>query len=298
MTQKVNETSLDLIRSWKTESKVYNTYVIHMTPERAQKILDEFNFNNRDLQKSQVNAVVKSIAKEGWIKDGGALLFSTEGSITEFQHRLQAIVQSNTSAEVPVIEGVAPDSFTKGAKALARKPIHEIQRKDSSVLPAEATALGELAKRRKMEPFKLQNAIKYWNEWKAYVRIGLVRITPFFENTTEFTHNKRVFAAWAALMQYHGQKDLAMNFLDLLEKQLLQVEQTVLMTQFLEFFKNYSVYKSNAGRTNFLYELICHTTDRLSKNPTGKIELGITDPSQIRKDRGVYNLFLENPENL
>lgn len=290
--------NLDLVRSWKTKSKTYNTYVIEITPERAQKILDEYNIDNRKMTKSQVNAVLKSIAKEGWIKDGGALLFNTDGAITEFQHRLQAIVQSNTTAEIPVIEGVVPDSFTKGAKALIRKPIHEIQRKDDSVLPAEATTLGELVKRRKMQPLTLQTAIRYWNEWKSYVRVGLLTITPFFDNTTEFTHNKRVFAAWAALMEFHGQRDLAKTFLDLLEKQLLHEQETVLMTQFLQFFKDYSVYKSNAGRTTFLYELICHTTDRLSKNPTGKIELGITDPSQIRKDRGVYNLFLENPQNL
>jgi len=290
--------NLDLVRSWETKSKTYNTYVIEITPERAQKILDTYNIDNRKMTKSQVNAVLKSIAKEGWIKDGGALLFNTNGAITEFQHRLKAIIQSNTSAEVPVIEGVAPDSFTKGAKALVRKPLHEIQRKDDSVLPAEATALGELVKRRKMQPLTLQTAIRYWSEWKSYVRVGLLTITPFFDNTTEFTHNKRVFAAWAALMEFHGQRDLAKTFLDLLEKQLLHEEETVLMTQFLQFFKDYSVYKSNAGRTNFLYELICHTTDRLSKNPTGKIELGITDPSQIRKDRGVYNLFLENPQNL
>lgn len=290
--------NLDLVRSWKTKSKTYNTYVIDITPERAQEILDKWNRNNRDLNQGQVNAVVRSIAKEGWIEDGGALLFSTDGDITEFQHRLHAIIQSNTTAQVPVIEGVAPDSFTKGAKALTRKPIHEIQRKDKSVLPAEATALGELVKRRKMKPLTLQTAIRYWNEWKAYVRVGLLTITPFFSNTSQFTHNKRVFAAWAALMEFHGQRDLAKTFLDLLEKELLHEEKTVLMTQFLKFFKEYSVYMSNAGRTTFLYELICHTTDRLSKNPTGKIELGITNPSQIRKDRGVYNLFLENSQNL
>jgi len=290
--------NLDLVRSWQTNSKTYNTYVIKITPERAQEIFDNFNLDNRNLQNSQVNAVLKSIAKEGWVTDGGALLFNTNGDITEFQHRLKAIIQSNTTAEVPVIEGVDPEAFTKGAKPLPRKPIHQIQRRDKSVLPAEATALGELAKRRKMEPLKLQNAIRYWNEWKSYVRVGLLTVTPFFDNTTEFTHNKRVFAAWAALMEFHGKRDLAKTFLDLLEKQLLHEEKTVLMTQFLNMFEKYSPYKSNAGRTNFLYDLICHTTDRLSKNPTGKIELGITDPSQIRKDRGVYNLFLENPQNL
>ena len=70
---------------------------------------------------------------------------------------------------------------------------------------------------------------------------------------------------------------------------------------FRQFFEKHSVYMSAAGRTEFVYKLLCVCSDRLLKKPNGDIELGLKldklDHDKLNK-RGFYRKFLENPDNL
>ena len=58
---------------------------------------------------------------------------------------------------------------------------------------------------------------------------------------------------------------------------------------------------SNAGRTEFLYQLLCVASDRMIKESSGNIQLNVSmdkmNHETLRK-RGTYRKFLENPDNL
>ena len=108
-------------------SKKAETFIIELTPEKAQFILDFYNKDNRKLSKSQVNAIVKSINKDGWMFDGQSITFNVEGNLTEGQHRLHAIVITGITAKVSISLGVVTSAFTKCAPAKPRKAENEIK---------------------------------------------------------------------------------------------------------------------------------------------------------------------------
>jgi len=71
-----------------------------------------------------------------------------------------------------------------------------------------------------------------------------------------------------------------------------------LTREFRQFFLENSVYMSNAGRTNFIFQLLCVASDRLKKQPNGEIQLGLSIDQfnhDYLKKKGVYRKFLENP---
>ena len=109
-TEKINERVFRRIESEKVlgfnpYTNKRRSFIIKLTPEQAQYILDHHNGDNRKLTKSQVNSIVKSINKDGWLFDGQPLTFNIEGNITEFQHRLHAIVETGVTAEISVTLG-------------------------------------------------------------------------------------------------------------------------------------------------------------------------------------------------
>ena len=63
MTQKFQEKVL----GFDPYSKEADSFIMELTPEQAQYILDHHNLDNRKLVKSQVNAIVKSIYNDGWL---------------------------------------------------------------------------------------------------------------------------------------------------------------------------------------------------------------------------------------
>ena len=193
-------------------SKEADSFIIEITPKQAQYILDNHNEDNRKLVKSQVNNIVRSINNDGWLFDGQPLTFNIEGNITEFQHRLHAIVETGVTAKISVTLGVATGCFTKCAPAKPRKAEDEIQRKDKTATQSEASTLRQVLIRRKGAKLTIQNAIDQWRCWKAYVRDGRKLVDTFFAETDEYNPWERTFAAWGALMKSIGQEKIVEDF--------------------------------------------------------------------------------------
>ena len=128
--QEIRRIESEKVLGFNPYSKEADSFIIEITPEQAQYILDYHNEDNRKLVKSQVNNIVKSINNDGWLFDGQPLTFNIEGNITEFQHRLHAIVETGVTAKISVTLGVETGCFTKCAAAKPRKAEDEIQRKD------------------------------------------------------------------------------------------------------------------------------------------------------------------------
>lgn len=297
----IDNSTASKILGFNPVTKEKTTFIMKVTPEIAQYILDHHNFDNRILKKNQVKSIKKSYHKEGWIWDGDPIRFNTNGNITEWQHRLQAVVDEGITVQVVVVTGVEPESFTKGAEARKRTAGDEIQRKYPGALSSEITTLGEFVKRRGMESLNMGNAIRYWETYSVYVKEGNYLIDDFFDKVSEYSPYRRNFAAWASLMVMTDNTDLVSEFLDLLKDHILEDNQTTLTNDFYEFFKNQSWCMSNAGRATFMYQLLCVASDRFAKATDGSIQLGVTmqdfDESRLSR-KGFYRKFLENPQGL
>ena len=283
-------------------SKERKSFIIKLTPEQAQYILDYHNGDNRKLVKSQVNKIVKSINKDGWLFDGQPLTFNIEGNITEFQHRLHAIVETGVTAEISVTLGVDTGCFTKCAPAKPRKAEDEIQRKDPTATQSEASTLRQILIRRKGDKLTIQNAIDKWVFWKKYVRQGRKLVDTFFAETDEYNPWERTFAAWASLMKSIGYEKIVTDFLDLLESEIKDDTSPCCLTrEFDEFFCKHQVRMSNTGRTELVWQLLCVASDRMIKDTTGNTQLNLTIDKcnhESLSKKGVYRKFLDNPQNI
>ena len=272
-----------------------------ITPDIAAYILEKLNKDNRPISKAQLNNLEKNIKKVGWKKDGGALTFNTDGNLAEFQHRLVIIERGDITVEAPVIVGVEPDCFTKTAGAKPRTVHDEIKRKDKSAESSEISTLNVLLKRRGEKPLNNQNCVAHWNEWYPYIREGIKMTDELRDQTNDLNSQAREVNAFATLMYFCELSDTAENLFSLIQSNLLEEDDTLLIKQFIKFFKEESAFLSNTDKSRLLFKLLCVCADRLQKKPCGSIKLDITMP-QLEHSRlqlsGTYRKFQINPENL
>ena len=219
------------------------SFIMEITPDMAAYILKYHNNDNRKLIKSQVNKIVASIRKDGWIFDGQPITFNVEGNLTEGQHRLHAIVITGVTAKCSISCGIVTGAFTKCTPSKPRKAEDEIQRKDKTATSSEASTLRQVLIRRKGEKLTIQNAIEKWVFWKQFVRTGTKSIDTFFDQIDKFNAWKRTFGAWATLMATLKKEKVATDFLSLLESEIKDDTSPCCLTrEFVQFFEKESVY--------------------------------------------------------
>tara|TARA_B000000609_G_C24130162_1_gene324884 strand:- start:44 stop:985 length:942 start_codon:yes stop_codon:yes gene_type:complete len=281
-------------------SKSAKTFITELSPDQAQHILDFFNNDNRKLSKAQVNAIAKSINKDGWMFDGQSITFNVEGNLTEGQHRLNAIVNTQTVAKVSISLGVITSAFTKCAPAKPRTAADEIQRKDPSATSSDCTTLRQILKRRQGDQLTMKNAIEQWEKWKLYIRAANKLVDEFFDRISEHRSWARTYTAWAALMISVGEAELVSTFMSLIQEEFLSGNASCLTREFRKFFRENSEM-SSSERTALMWSLLCICGDRLKKEPTGEIQLGLDMPDcshQTMKRKGFYRKFLDDPQEI
>lgn len=98
-------------RTTSTTAKSGLTAAVELiTPAQAQKWLDDHNPENRPLNRHTVEEIADSILKDEWALNGQTISFDTDGNLQNGQHRLAAVVRSETPVEVLVVRGVAPEA--------------------------------------------------------------------------------------------------------------------------------------------------------------------------------------------
>lgn len=84
---------------WKSNNQVS---IMWVTPTLARKWL-ETNTQNRNLSKLRVNKMVDDILHNRWQFNGESIKFDYNGSLIDGQHRLHAIIQSNVTLSILVV---------------------------------------------------------------------------------------------------------------------------------------------------------------------------------------------------
>lgn len=109
----------------------YSTERMLVTPQIATRIL-EHNKNNRPISDPHVRRIADQIATGRWRFNGDTIKISADESVLDGQHRLWAIIQSNTPVETIIVRGLENDAFAtidtirrqrSGADVLSRKGI-------------------------------------------------------------------------------------------------------------------------------------------------------------------------------
>jgi hypothetical protein len=293
------QTDVFSVLPFNPKSDEYRCFIVDLTPEMAQHILDYYNKDNRKVSKSQVNKIYRSIENDNWLLDGQPMTFNTDGNLTEFQHRLHAIAkcQKDRIFQVVVVTGVDTDTFSKTATNKARKPIDEIQRKYSKAHMDEVSILGDILKRRRGERLVMQNAISTYENWVKNIK-NSIDIGGDYENFLDkFSLQRKTVRAYITLCERYGYLEECKTLLELLDNELDEDsnDNSTLSGQFLSFWNKNAVDLSNEKRMDFLYAMLCVATDKIILREDGMISFDAV-PSDLEhyemEKQGVYRKFL------
>lgn len=81
--------------------------VIDVTPELAREWL-RTNTHNRKLRDRAVADYARDMAAGHWNLNGEAIKFATDGTVLDGQHRLRAVIDSDTTVQMLVVIGLDP----------------------------------------------------------------------------------------------------------------------------------------------------------------------------------------------
>ena len=87
-----------------------------------------------------------------------------------------------------------------------------------------------------------------------------------------------------------GEAEVVSTFMSLIQEEFLSGNASCLTKEFREFFKTNSEM-SASERTELMWQLLCICADRLKKEPTGEIQLGVSI-------KNAMILILENKDSI
>lgn len=87
-----------------------NTQLELVTPDLAKSMLEK-NVSNRPINNPNVDQLVAEIGRGNFHQTGESIKFAKDGSLLDGQHRLLAIIKSQTPVELLVVRGLDNESF-------------------------------------------------------------------------------------------------------------------------------------------------------------------------------------------
>jgi hypothetical protein len=233
--------------------------------------------------------------------------------LTEFQHRLQEIADSNVTLTIWVATGVKPDTFTQTAPPKNRTKWDAVYKSDNTATPDEVTTLEQLLKRRRgsgnqsqgAETLTMTNASSMFVFWKESIRIGMNITMKFFsdDKVKKFDPWQRQFNSWATLMVFTDKAQDAQAFLELFKKHLTTENKCLLFNELDEFFRSEPVaYLAGEKKAAQVHYILCKATDRFLIAPKGDCEFDLdyadSNHGKMLVKSPTYSSFLFNPQGL
>lgn len=80
----------------------------HITPRIAKTMLSH-NTGNRPLRKAVVQRYATDMENGDWQDNGDPIRFDTNGRLIDGQHRLEAVILSDTPIDAWVLRGLKPE---------------------------------------------------------------------------------------------------------------------------------------------------------------------------------------------
>jgi len=86
------------------------TEVRMVSPDGARQMLKR-NGNNRAVSKKHINFLSNEMKKGNWLFDGAPIRFSEGGVLLDGQHRLNAVIDSDTTQQFLIVTGIEHEAF-------------------------------------------------------------------------------------------------------------------------------------------------------------------------------------------
>jgi hypothetical protein len=109
-----------------TTSKITTT-IVDVTPEMAEQWLQLCNIGNRNLSVNKANGYAREMVEGRWHFNGEAIQFDTAGMLLNGQHRLLAIVTSDTTQTFLVVQGLNRTSQVTMDQGNRRSPTDQLK---------------------------------------------------------------------------------------------------------------------------------------------------------------------------
>lgn len=93
----------------KAQTPALDAHVEKVTPQIAEEWLGK-NVHNRNIRGRIVDAYARDMAAGRWRLTGEAVKFSTNGTLLDGQHRLQAVIRAGVPVELFVLRGLEPET--------------------------------------------------------------------------------------------------------------------------------------------------------------------------------------------
>jgi hypothetical protein len=242
----------------------------------ARYILAYHNKDNRPITMPQVKKICDNIVDEGILFDGKAVTFNIEGNITEKQHFLTWLSEQPeaTCVKLPVVTGVDPGTFSKAHPDKPRTYVDEIHRVyDKERAPKKLIAtLADLIKRSKNPNIKLNNGVRYWNDWSDDIKYAAEMTKNLWDNTTKFNSFAKTLNAWATFCVRYKLEAQCKIVLKRLEDEIRMIDSTKLTLGALNIWNANAGDLPNDKRMDFLFAILCTLTDKVENYPEGNVE--------------------------
>lgn len=94
----------------KSKNTTVQSEVMIVTPEEAQAWLGA-NHKNRRIRSVGVSAYAKDMAAGRWTLNGESIKIDKHGNLVDGQHRLSAVIESDSPVEMLVVTGLEPEAM-------------------------------------------------------------------------------------------------------------------------------------------------------------------------------------------
>jgi hypothetical protein len=134
-----------------------SVYLVEVTPKLAELWLKGKN-KNRSMHLSQLNKLKRALEQDRWEINGETIIFDAQGRLIEGQHRLQAVVDTDTSLWSLIVVGIDQDRFKtmgQGSKRSAGDILSIRGEKDARNLAAALRWVWRYEHRQMMNPHPL-----------------------------------------------------------------------------------------------------------------------------------------------
>lgn len=106
----IDTLSAEFVTGLTEAGNLFRVEVVQMTPERAERLLDQ-NTRNRAVKHNREKNYAGQMRNGDWRVDGNPIRVGRDGVLLDGQHRLYAIVESGTTQTVILVTGLEPESM-------------------------------------------------------------------------------------------------------------------------------------------------------------------------------------------
>jgi hypothetical protein len=159
-----------------------NTEVMTITPRLAKSWIEKYsNPRNRNISESAVANYARAMATGQWQLNGEAIIFDSNGILTNGHHRLHALVRSNSSVEFLIIRGVNASAFTTYDTGMKRSISHVLQMAEVPYANDIACSISNL--------IIYRSALDRSGSWNTYIRPNSQEVLDEYnKNPSEFDY--------------------------------------------------------------------------------------------------------------